>query len=235
MKLSELNLNQSLSLEVYKTKLKLLQEKVHRLSIRALEKDVGICIVFEGWDAAGKGGAIRRLISGIDPRLCEVHQIGAPNEYEKSRHYLWRFWRRIPEKGRIGIFDRSWYGRVLVERVEGFASKEEWSRAYKEILWFEEDLIFSGMKILKFFIHIDKETQEKRFLARQSDPLKRWKLTEEDWRNREKWNLYEEAIDEMLEKTNIPESPWFLVPGNDKYFSRIFILEKFVQYLNNKL
>lgn len=224
------DLSSALSKSEYKKKLKDLQEKAKRITFRAVDNSKSVVIVFEGWDAAGKGGAIRRLTGMMDPRLYDVHNIAAPDSQERTRNYLWRFWRRIPEKGVIGIFDRSWYGRVMVERVEGFATDAEWKRAYREIQWFEEDLIHSGIKVIKFFIHIDSDTQKERFKARGEDPLRRWKLTEEDWRNREKWNLYEEAIEEMIAKTHTTEAPWVVIPGNDKYFARVKVLEEFVNH-----
>ncbi|WCL48095.1 UDP-galactose-lipid carrier transferase [Leptospira sp. GIMC2001] len=214
----------------YKKKLKDLQEKARQVTHECQTRGKSIAVVFEGWDAAGKGGAIRRLTGLMDPRLYEVHNISAPDASEKSRNYLWRFWRRIPERGVIGIFDRSWYGRVMVERVEGFATEAEWKRAYSEIIWFEESLEQNDVKVIKFFIHIDKDTQKERFDARANDPLKRWKLTDEDWRNRDKWDLYVDAVEEMLVKTHTESSPWVVVSGNDKLTARIQILEEFVKF-----
>ncbi|MCC5813781.1 MAG: UDP-galactose-lipid carrier transferase [Leptospira sp.] len=228
--LKSANLSLSLTKSDYKKKLKDLQEQAKKITFSVVDNQKSIVIVFEGWDAAGKGGAIRRLTGMMDPRLYEVHNIAAPDSTERTRNYLWRFWRRLPERGVIGIFDRSWYGRVMVERVEGFATADEWKRAYREIQWFEEDLIHSGIKVIKFFIHIDPDTQKERFTARGDDPLRRWKLTEEDWRNREKWPQYEEAIEEMIAKTHSPEAPWVIVPGNDKYFARVHVLEEFVKH-----
>jgi polyphosphate kinase 2 (PPK2 family) len=230
LSLKNTNLNEKLTSEDYKKKLKPLQEKARLITHKCQSKKQSIIIVFEGWDAAGKGGAIRRLTGLIDPRLYEIHNIAAPDATERTRNYLWRFWKRIPEKGVMGIFDRSWYGRVMVERVEGFAKEEEWSRAYREIQWFEEDLYNSNIKILKFFLHVDPSVQKERFEARGNDPLKRWKLTEEDWRNREKWTLYESAIEDMLTRTNFDFAPWVVINGNDKYLARIQVLENFIQH-----
>lgn len=228
--LKDVDLTKKLEKSEYKKKLKDLQEKARKITFSLVEKKKSIVIVFEGWDAAGKGGAIRRLTGYMDPRLYEVHNIAAPDSMERSRNWLWRFWRRLPEKGVIGIFDRSWYGRVMVERIEGFATEEEWKRAFREIQWFEEDLTNSGIKVIKFFIHIDSETQKERFMARDKDPLRRWKLTEEDWRNRDKWGAYEIAIEEMLAKTHTEESPWIVIPGNDKYSARVAVLDAFVTH-----
>lgn len=230
LSLKNVNLDEKLAIDEYMNKLKILQEKARLITHKCQSKKQSIIVVFEGWDAAGKGGAIRRLTGLMDPRLYEIHNIAAPDSTERTRNYLWRFWRRIPEKGVMGIFDRSWYGRVMVERVEGFAKEDEWSRAYREIQWFEEDLYNSQIKIVKFFLHIDPRVQKERFEARADDPLKRWKLTEEDWRNRDKWSLYETAIEEMLSRTNFNFAPWVIINGNDKYLARIQVLENFIKH-----
>lgn len=182
-------------------------------------------IVFEGWDASGKGGTIRRLTERLDPRGCKVWPIAAPKPEEQGRHYLWRFWQRLPEPGTIAIFDRSWYGRVLVERVEGFATKEQWQRAYDEIRDFEKMLTDDGARIIKIFLHITPDEQLKRFTERLTNPYKRWKITEEDLRNREKWPDYEKAIDEMFEKTSTKDAPWIAIPANQKWYVRLMALE----------
>lgn len=169
-------------------------------------------ICYEGWDAAGKGGNIKRITEALDPRGFEVHPIASPEPHEKARHYLWRFWTRLPKTGHIAIFDRTWYGRVMVERLEGFCSENDWQRAYNEINEFERELFDWGAVILKFWVQIDKETQLERFQARQNTPEKRWKITEEDWRNREKWDAYENAVNEMLEKTSTQYAP-MVYPG----------------------
>ncbi|TGM62571.1 UDP-galactose-lipid carrier transferase [Leptospira meyeri] len=233
--LQQLDMKQVLSPDEYQVKMKILKTKIRELTFLSKAKDRPILFVFEGWDAAGKGGSIRRLTQEIDPRLFEVHNISAPNADEIQHHYLWRFWNRIPQKGHVGIFDRSYYGRVLVERVEGFATESEWSRAYEEILLFEEQLVSFGTIVIKFWLHIDPEEQLLRFETRKNDPLKRWKLTDEDWRNRDKWPLYEEAANQMFQKTDAPKSPWFLVPANDKYFARTTILETTVARLQEEL
>ncbi|TGM56877.1 UDP-galactose-lipid carrier transferase [Leptospira vanthielii] len=233
--LNQLDKTQSLPPDAYQAKMKVLKNRIRELTFLSKAKDRPVLFVFEGWDAAGKGGAIRRLTQEIDPRLFEVHNISAPNSEEIQHHYLWRFWNRIPQKGHIGIFDRSYYGRVLVERVEGFATESEWFRAYEEISLFEEQLVSFGTIVIKFWLHIDSDEQLLRFETRKNDPLKRWKLTEEDWRNRDKWSLYEEAANQMFQKTDAPKAPWFLVPANDKYFARTMILETVVERLQEEL
>lgn len=233
--LDNIDINQTLPIEAYREKVKILQNKAQAIMHYANKRKRAIVLVFEGWDAAGKGGSIRRLTSHIDPRLYQVESIAAPSELEKKHHYLWRFWIRLPQKGRLVIFDRSWYGRVLVERVEGFATLDEWTRAYEEINQFEMDLFDSGIIILKFWMHISQEEQLKRFNARKDDPLKRWKLTEEDWRNRDKWGQYEDATNEMFHRTYSPNAPWYIIPSNDKYLARASVLEIFCEELSREL
>jgi polyphosphate kinase 2 (PPK2 family) len=194
-----------------------------------------VCIVFEGWDAAGKGGAIRRITEKIDPRGYVVYPIAAPKGDDATHHYLWRFWNRLPEKGQIAIFDRSWYGRVMVERIEGFCHEDEWKRAYREINQFERQLVDFGMILFKFWIHISKDEQLRRFESRSGDKLRSWKLTEEDWRNREKWDLYEEAVNEMLLKTSTFTAPWTVVEGNSKGYARVKVLKTLVDKLSKEL
>lgn len=178
-------------------------------------------IVLEGWDTAGKGGIVRRLGWALDPRSFKVHPIGPPDGHELAQHYLQRFWRRLPEKGQITAFDRSWYGRVLVERVEGIASKKEWRRAYREINEFELMLIDSGIRLVKLFLHITKDEQERRFRDRLFNPVKRWKLSYEDFRNRARWADYEVAAEDMMEETSTEHAPWHLIPANNKPYGRI--------------
>jgi AMP-polyphosphate phosphotransferase len=190
-----------------------------------------VIVVFEGWDAAGKGGAIKRITEKLDPRGYVVYPISAPHGEDRTRHYLYRFWRRLPERGQITIFDRSWYGRVLVERVEGFASEAEWKRAYKEINSFERQLREFGVILAKFWIQISRDEQLRRFEERKAIGYKAWKLTEEDWRNREKWAAYEEAVEQMLVKTSTTTAPWTLVEGNDKNWARTKVLAKLVKIL----
>ncbi len=194
-----------------------------------------VCLVFEGWDASGKGGAIKRVTSALDPRHVRVASFMAPTYDEKRHHFLTRFWAKLPGWGGMAILDRSWYGRVLVERVEGFASEDEWRRAYSEIRGFERSLSDEGMLILKFWLQISDDEQLKRFKARQKDPLKKWKLTDEDWRNREKRPAYEEAVVEMLERTDTSFAPWILVEANDKRYARVKVIETVNAYLERAL
>jgi polyphosphate kinase 2 (PPK2 family) len=181
-------------------------------------------MVFEGVDAAGKGGAVRRITQSVDARICHITPIAAPTEEERAQPYLWRFWRNLPRKGRLAIFDRSWYGRVLVERVEGYCAEADWMRAYGEINDFEEQIHDSGGIILKFWLSISREEQLRRFEERQNSSFKRFKITEDDWRNREKWDSYEPAVCAMLDRTSTEIAPWTLVESEDKYFGRIKIL-----------
>jgi len=211
------------------------QIQVRELGYQVYVQKRPVVISFEGWDAAGKGGAIKRITERLDPRGYVVYPISAPQGEDKTRHYLYRFWRRLPERGSIAIFDRSWYGRVLVERVEGFAPEDAWKRGFKEINAFERQLCEFGVILLKFWIHISRDEQLRRFEQRQAIGYKAWKLTEEDWRNRQKWGAYEDAVEEMLVKTSTTGAPWFLVEGNDKYWARIKVLSKLVQTLSTEL
>ena len=226
-RLDEVDLTQSLSHEEEKQGLKREGERLAqlRLTLGGLigEKRLGppLAVVFEGWDASGKGGAIKRLTNPLDPRHVRVAQFAAPTADEKRHHFLGRFWPALPGWGGMTVFDRSWYGRVLVERVEGFASEEEWGRAYGEIDDFERSLADEGTIIVKLWLHVSSEEQLKRFEAREKDPLKSWKLTDEDWRNREKRPQYEEAVEEMLERTDRPHAPWHVVAGDSKRFARV--------------
>lgn len=222
--LSAVDLSQQLSPEAYKTELDRETERVARLTRTAYKKKMSTVMVFEGWDAAGKGGAIRRVCRAVDARYTRTISIAAPTKEELSMHYLWRFWRDIPRPGHVSIYDRSWYGRVMVERIEGFATEAEWSRAYAEINQFEEQLVDHGIQLLKFWIHIDPDEQLARFKERQEVSYKRHKITEEDWRNRERWSDYEEAVNDMVAKTSTYYAPWHLVPGNDKRFARVTVL-----------
>jgi polyphosphate kinase 2 (PPK2 family) len=188
-----------------------------------------LCIVFEGWDAAGKGGAIKRLVAGLDPRHVRVQSYAAPTEREKRHYFLWRFVPNLPGWGGMSIFDRSWYGRVLVERVEGLATKDEWRRAYQEILAFEQGLVDEGTTLVKFWLHISSKEQLVRFERRRDDPLRSWKLTDEDWRNRDKRGKYEEAVEDMLDRTDKPELPWHLVPAESKHHARVAVLETVIR------
>ncbi|MEJ8733455.1 MULTISPECIES: polyphosphate:AMP phosphotransferase [Mediterraneibacter] len=233
--LSKADLTCTLTKEEYKKKLKKLQKKIEMLHGELYRRRIPVVIGFEGWDAAGKGGAIKRLTEKMDARGYVVTPIAAPNDIEKAHHYLWRFWRAMPKAGHIAIFDRTWYGRVMVERIEGFCTKEEWQRAYKEMNDMEKDLADAGTVILKFWMHIDKEEQKKRFTARQETPEKRWKITEEDWRNREKWDSYEEAVNEMLLRTSTEYAPWIVVEANSKYYARIKVLQTVAEAIEKRL
>lgn len=235
--LETLKLDQQLSEEEYDKRLLLYQAQLRELAYHLYLKKRLAIVVFEGWDAAGKGGAIRRITEQIDPRGYEVFQIAAPAGEDRTHHYLWRFWRRLkpPDEKQLLIFDRSWYGRVLVERVEGFAKEVEWKRAYREINDFERGLTDAGIILTKFWLHIDKNEQLKRFEDRQSKPYKRWKITDEDWRNREKWDQYVEAVEDMLVKTSTLAAPWTVVEANFKWFARVKCLETLVRTLSKAL
>ncbi|UZT83012.1 polyphosphate:AMP phosphotransferase [Caproicibacterium sp. BJN0003] len=224
-KLSDVSLDKSLSSQKYQEELKAEQKRLSHLHNVLYLKKMPVIIAYEGWDAAGKGGNIRRVSAALDPRGYEVVPIAAPNHEEISRHYLWRFWKKIPKEGHIAIFDRTWYGRVMVERIEGFCSEGDWHRAYREINEFEKQLHNWGAVILKFWLQIDQDEQLRRFEKRQNTPSKQWKITDEDWRNREKWPLYEEAVNDMLKYTNTQFAPWHIIESNDKYYARIKTLK----------
>ena len=219
----------------YARDLKRLQAAIYLLGLEVYRQHRPVVLVFEGWDAAGKGGAIKRVTEKLDPRAYVVHAIAAPSGDDKSHHYLYRFWRRLPPAGQFAIFDRSWYGRVLVERVEGFARPDEWQRAYEEINTFERQLVERGTIICKFWMHLSPDEQLRRFEERQAIPYKAWKLTDEDWRNRAKWPAYEEAADEMLLRTSTSTAPWTVVESEDKRFARIKVLSTVVRRLEDEL
>ncbi len=213
----------------YARRLPKLQKELRRLQHLCYRERIPVVAAFEGWDAAGKGGAIRRLTRELDPRGYEVIPVAAPQGAEKARHHLWRFWRALPKAGHFTVFDRTWYGRVLVERVEGFAKPEEWLRAYREINEFEAELADYGTVIIKFWLNISREEQLRRFEARRNTPEKQWKITEEDWRNREKWDEYWGAVSAMIEQTSTARAPWTIVAGNDKRHARLAVLETAVE------
>ncbi len=208
----------------YERRLSAIQETLQRVQQAYLETSHRAVIVLEGWDTAGKGGVVRRLGWALDPRSFKVHATAAPSGREKSLHYLQRFWERLPQHGQITVFDRSWYGRVLVERVEGFATPAEWQRAYSEINDFERMLLDDGTRLVKLFLHISPEEQMRRFRNRLTDPLKRWKLSYEDFRNRQRWKDYEAAIEDMVEQTSTRHAPWHVLPANNKPFGRLAAL-----------
>lgn len=233
--LGKINATQELSKEDYKKELDKYQKRLKQLQIEMFKAQIPTVICFEGWDAAGKGGAIRRLTAALDPLGFSVHPVSAPNVVERQFHYLWRFWVHLPEAGNIAIFDRTWYGRVMVERIEGFAKDYEWQRAYDEIKDMEQQWAEHGFAIAKFWLQIDKDEQLRRFTDRQNDPMKQWKITDEDWRNREKWDAYEEAVNEMLVRTDTSFAPWTVVEGNNKYYARLKVLKTIVDLFEKKL
>ena len=213
-------------------KIQELQERLYELQVRYWMEKRRAVFVFEGWDAAGKGGSIKRMTALMDPRGYKVWPIAAPGEEERQHHYLWRFATRMPSKGTIAIFDRSWYGRVFVERVEGFCSVKEWQRAYDEINGFERMHTDDGVTMVKFFLHIDQKTQLARFKEREKDPIKSFKIGPDDWRNRKRRPDYEEAIQDMFDRTHRPDAPWHVVPANDKKYARIAVLRTCVDALD---
>ena len=235
--LSRIDLSKSFEKDEYRELLFPLQLKLRELAYQLYVERRSLVIVYEGWDASGKGGNIRRVTEKLDPRGYQVYSIAAPDGEDRTHHYLWRFWRRLkpPDEKQVVIFDRSWYGRVLVERVEGFATEDEWKRAYREINEFERQLVAAGALIAKFWIHISLEEQLRRFEARGDIAYKRWKLTDEDWRNREKRNLYEAAVEEMLVKTSTTSALWTIVEGNSKLYARIRALRHLVDLLSTGL
>ena len=233
--LKKVDLSKKLDRETYEKKLDELQKKLTLLHSEIYAKRIPVVLAFEGWDAGGKGGAIKRLTRALDPRGYTVNPTSSPNDIERAHHYLWRFWTKMPKDGHIAIFDRTWYGRVMVERIEGFCTTQEWQRAFKEMNQMEQQLVNHGAIVIKFWMHIDKEEQERRFKERQENPDKQWKITDEDWRNREKWELYEQAVDEMLVRTSTVNAPWVIVEGNDKLYARIKVLETVVDALEKRL
>lgn len=230
-RLGEVDLTLDFKRKVYEKRLAMAQERLAALrltlggQIGSNELGPPVCVVMEGWDASGKGGAIKRLTYPLDPRHVRVVQFAAPTADEKRHHFLWRFGPSIPGWGGMAVFDRSWYGRVLVERVEGYAKKKEWKRSYSEIRGFEQSLADEGMILVKLWLHLSDEEQLKRFEARADRPLKRWKLTDEDWRNREKRPEYTEAVEEMFEKTGTESAPWHVIPSESKRYSRVAVIE----------
>ncbi len=234
--LSEVSLAQkTLSEEHYKQELKKQQKRLAKLHNFLYIHKIPVVIAYEGWDAAGKGGNIRRVTSALDPRGYEVIPIASPTPVEKAHQHLWRFWHHLPKDGHVTVFDRTWYGRVMVERVEGFATEEAWRRAYRELNEFEEQLHNWGAIVLKFWLHISKEEQLRRFEARQNTPEKQWKITEEDWRNREKWDAYETAINDMLRLTSTDYAPWTIIESEDKRYARIKALDTVITAIEKRL
>lgn len=233
--LDSLDLSKKLEKKTYNELLSKYQGKLNKLSRLAHHQKRSSILVFEGWDAGGKGGAIRRLTHAIDARNYQVIPVAAPTDEEKLHHYLWRFWRHIPRAGQVTIYDRSWYGRVLVERVEGFASENDWQHAYAEIVNFEQAMADHGTLLLKFWLHIDKDEQLRRFKQREQISYKKHKITEEDYRNREKWDEYNLAVNEMVTRTSTQSNPWIMVEGNDKKYARIQIIKAYCEHLEAML
>jgi AMP-polyphosphate phosphotransferase len=233
--LSSLDMTRKIAPEKAVAQIQKEQGRLNLLEREARGAGVSTILVFEGWDAAGKGGAIRRITAALDARDYRVIPVAAPTDEERAQHYLWRFWRHLGRAGRVTIFDRSWYGRVLVERVERFASETEWMRAYAEINQFENQLIEHGIVVVKCWLHITRDEQLRRFTRRQSKPYKRWKLTDEDWRNRDSWDDYERAVNDMIERTSTQQAPWTLVEANDKNVARIKVLKTMCDRLERRL
>jgi polyphosphate kinase 2 (PPK2 family) len=233
--LSALDLTLKLEKDDYKKQLSHYQNRLNELVWSKKFKKRSLVLVFEGNDAAGKGGSIRRVIEFLDPRRYRVNQFAAPSDEEKAQPYLWRFWRRLPRRGHIAVFDRSWYGRVLVERVEGFCAEADWRRAFNEINDFEKEMTEAGSIVIKFWLTIDKDEQERRFKAREETGYKRYKITDEDWRNREKWDEYAEAVCDLIDLTSTSAAPWVLVEANDKYHARVKVLKTVCEQIEKSL
>ncbi len=234
LSLDDVDLSAQVEDEEYEKEVVRLQQRAYALQVKNFLGRGRAIVAFEGWDAAGKGGCIKRLTTLMDPRGYKVWPIGPPREEDRAHHWLWRFYTRLPENGELAVFDRSWYGRVLVERVENLASKAEWSRAYDEINAFERTLTADGVRMVKFFLHIDRKTQLKRFKDRETDPVKRYKIGPEDWRNRKKAPAYARAIQEMLDRTHRPDAPWVVVAANDKKHARLEVLRAANRLLEGK-
>ena len=233
--LEKLDMNRKLSEKQYDEQISAVQVRLRELEFEAFKQQVPVLCMFEGWDAAGKGGAIKRVTEMLDPRGYTVSAYAAPRGDEKSHHYLWRFWRNLPRAGHLAIFDRTYYGRVLVERVERFCSDDEWRRAYSEINELEAHQHSYGMVICKFWLHLTKEEQLRRFKSRELDPYRSYKLTEEDWRNRAKWDEYFGAVEDMLLHTSTPHAPWTAVEANNKYWARVKVVKTIVDALEKRL
>lgn len=235
-KLADVQLsNRELQPSKYFDELKKAQKDLAKIHGKLYKKKIPVVLVFEGWDAAGKGGAIKRICTALDPRGYEAVPIAAPDKRELNHHYLWRFWNSLPKTGHITIFDRSWYGRVMVERLEKLTPEERCAMAYREINEFEQELTECGIVVMKFWLQIDKDEQLRRFTERQNTPEKQWKITDEDWRNREKWDLYEPAIDEMIQKTSTTAAPWNIIEANNKMYARIKIMRLIIERLNSEI
>jgi len=240
-RLDDLDLSARLPTDEYEKRLSNAQERflALRLKLGGQLDDgkigPGLLIVIEGSDAGGKGGAVRRIVEPLDPRHYSVYAYSKPTDSEKRHHFLWRFWTKIPGLGGMCVFDRSWYGRLLVERVEGFATDEQWNRAYDEIVGFERSLVLEGVILVKIWLQVSSDEQLRRFESRAEDPLRKWKLTDEDWRNREKWDRYTEAAEDMFDRTDHELAPWDLVSGEHKKWARVVVLETVIQRVEEGL
>jgi polyphosphate kinase 2 (PPK2 family) len=233
--LEKLDMTQKLTKDEYAEQIGKVQVRLRELEFQVYRKKVPVLCLFEGWDAAGKGGAIKRVTEMLDPRGFTVSAYAAPRGEEKTHHYLWRFWRNMPRSGHLAIFDRTYYGRVLVERVEGFCKEEEWRRAFREINEFEQHQHSYGMVICKFWLHITKQEQLRRFKSRETDPYRSYKLTDEDWRNRAKWDPYSQAVEDMVLHCSTPYAPWTVVEANNKYFARVKVVQTVVNAIEQRL
>jgi polyphosphate:AMP phosphotransferase len=233
--LDKVELNKLVGEDEYDKKLKSYKKKLMELEHEIYLKRIPVVLAYEGWDAAGKGGNIKRVVDRLDPRGYDVIPVAAPNDIEKKHHYLWRFWNEFPKGGHITIFDRTWYGRVLVERVEGFSNEEQWHRAYHEINTMESQWVEDGAVVLKFWIHISSDEQLRRFEEREEIPYKNWKITDEDWRNRGKRDLYEEAIEDMVTMTSKNNAKWHIIPGNSKFYARLKVMKIMIRELKKAI
>ena len=233
--LEKLDLRRKLTREEYDDQIGRLQVRLRELEFELFRQEIPVLCVFEGWDAAGKGGAIKRITETLDPRGFNVCSFAAPHGDDRSHHYLWRFWRNLPPAGKLTIFDRSYYGRVLVERVEGFCNEEEWRRAFREINDFESHQTSGGMVICKYWLHFSKAEQLRRFKSREINPFRSYKLTEEDWRNRAKWDVYQEAVEDMLQHTSTQPAPWTPVEAENKLYARVKVLRTVVEAIEHRL
>lgn len=233
--LEKLDMTKKLSKEEYTDEIGKVQVRLRELEFQVYKRQIPVLCLFEGEDAAGKGGAIKRVTEMLDPRGFSVSAFAAPRGEEKTHQYLWRFWRNMPRTGHISVFDRSYYGRVLVERVEGFCKEEEWRRAFREINEFEQHQHSFGMVICKFWLHVTKQEQLRRFKSRETDPYRSYKLTDEDWRNRAKWDTYAQAVEDMVLHCSTPYAPWTVVEANNKYYSRVKVVSTVVKAIEQRL
>ena len=233
--LEKLDMTKKLTREEYNDEIGKVQVRLRELEFQIYKQQIPVLCMFEGWDAAGKGGAIKRVTEMLDPRGFTVSAYAAPKGDEKTHHYLWRFWKNMPRSGHVGVWDRTYYGRVLVERVEGFCPEDDWRRAYREINEFEQHQHSYGMVICKFWLHITKQEQLRRFKSRETDPYRSYKLTDEDWRNRAKWDAYQQAVEDMMLHSSTPYAPWTAVEANNKYYARVKVVSTVVKAIEQRL